>query len=597
LGWEHEKNSYIIQFSYLIRYPLYSNLSHTDIFLTFAMTQFSSFLSSKQETSPGNPPNSHGSDTPLNTPFESPSETQSPRLQLKPRSSYFSTIEKQSSRPQLKKRSTSYYIDTTSAMNAVPVGFPERAYVSNAHTSPIPTPSADPEKLGPTTTCTSQCRPCSSDSSASSISDAQADLPSVSRVSTDAYGHTYPEGGLPAWLCVLGSWAGLIVALGIMNTIGIYQAYVSTHQLRHYDEGTIGWIFGIYAFLAFFCGIQIGPIFDAYGPRLLVFAGSCLIMASTLLLGICTQYWHFILVFGVLGGAGTSLIFTPAISSIGHFFLRRRGSATGLAATGGSIGGIIFPLMLQSLFPRIGFTWSTRSVALIFLVLLIPTNLLIRSRLPRRGQPGFNASGSSILPDFRIFRSVPFALTTAGVFFTEWGLFIPLSYLTSYSLSHGVSERFSYQLLAILNVGSVIGRWLPGYFADKLGRFNAMILTVLLCLLSTLCIWLPAGNSLPAIIVYAIVFGFASGSNISLTPVCVGQLCKTEQYGRYYATCYTIVSIGSLTGIPIAGSILTICGGNYWGLITFTGGCYAAGLISFVWARVLQVGWKLNSVY
>ena len=34
------------------------------------------------------------------------------------------------------------------------------------------------------------------------------------------------------------------------------------------------------------------------------------------------------------------------------------------------------------------------------------------------------------------------------------------------------------------------------------------------------------------------------GSNISLTPVCVGQLCDTEVFGRWYATCYTIVSIG-----------------------------------------------------
>lgn len=275
------------------------------------------------------------------------------------------------------------------------------------------------------------------------------------------------------------------------------------------------------------------------------------------------------------------------------------GSATGLAATGGSIGGIIFPLMLQSLVPKIGFAWSTRCVALIFLVLLIPTNLLIRSRPPHRNSPVYNpqAASSSILPDFRIFHSIPFALTTCGVFFTEWGLFIPLSYLTSYSISHGIPTTLSYQILAILNVGSVFGRWLPGYVADKVGRFNAMILTVLLCLLSTLCIWLPAGDSLPAIIVYAVIFGFASGSNISLTPVCVGQLCKTEQYGRYYATCYTIVSIGSLTGIPIAGSILTICDGNYWGLITFTGCCYAAGLISFVWARVLQVGWKISAVY
>lgn len=42
--------------------------------------------------------------------------------------------------------------------------------------------------------------------------------------------------------------------------------------------------------------------------------------------------------FGVLGGLGTSLIFTPAVSSIGHWFYKKRGNATGVAATGGAVG-------------------------------------------------------------------------------------------------------------------------------------------------------------------------------------------------------------------------------------------------------------------
>jgi len=52
-----------------------------------------------------------------------------------------------------------------------------------------------------------------------------------------------------------------------MNTLGIFQAYISTHQLSTYSEGTIGWIFSIYTFMAWFCGIFVGPLFDKYGPR------------------------------------------------------------------------------------------------------------------------------------------------------------------------------------------------------------------------------------------------------------------------------------------------------------------------------------------
>lgn len=243
------------------------------------------------------------------------------------------------------------------------------------------------------------------------------------------------------------------------------------------------------------------------------------------------------LVFGVLGGIGTSLIFTPAISAIGHFFLARRGQSTGLAATGGSIGGIVFPIMLQALFPRLGFAWATRVMGLIFAFLLLIANLLIRSRLPP-------TKGASVLPDFTIFRDPTFALTTAGVFFIEWGLFVPLAYISSYALAHNVNPTFAYQLLAVVNAGSFFGRWIPGYVADRLGRFNTMILTVAMCLITTFALWLPAGDSVAMMCIYAVLFGFASGSNISLTPVCVGQLCRTENYGRYYATCYTVVSFG-----------------------------------------------------
>ena len=435
-------------------------------------------------------------------------------------------------------------------------------------------------------------RSSSSSSSASTLNELPTNLATASRVSTDQYGNTYPEGGLEAYLVVLGSLCGLMGALGLMNTIGTFQAYLSTHQLADQTESAVGWIFGIYAFLSFFCGIQIGPIFDAKGPRWLVFAGSVLILACYLLLGVCTKYFHFLIVFGIMGGLGTSLVFTPAIASVGHYFLRKRGQMTGLAAVGGSLGGIVYPLTMQALFPRIGFAWTTRVLALINLVLLIIANLCIKSRLPPR-----KATKEAILPDFRIFRDPVFALTTLGVFFVEWGLFVPLSYIVSYALRSGVEQHFAYQIIALLNVGSCFGRWLPGYVADRIGRFNCMVLTIFLCLVSTLALWLPAKGNVALIVVYAIIFGFGSGSGISLTPVCVGQLCKVENYGRYYATCYTLVSFGSLTGIPIAGQLISTAGGEYWGLIVFTGGAYAASTITFLLARGIGGGWKIGTKY
>lgn len=105
---------------------------------------------------------------------------------------------------------------------------------------------------------------------------------------------TYPEGGRRAWLVVLGSWLALFASLGLMNILATFQTYVSTHQLAHYDSGTIGWIFSLYTFLAFFMGIYAGPVFDKYGPRYLVMGGTVCLAVSLMLLSICTRKFRLL---------------------------------------------------------------------------------------------------------------------------------------------------------------------------------------------------------------------------------------------------------------------------------------------------------------
>ena len=311
-------------------------------------------------------------------------------------------------------------------------------------------------------------------------------------------------------------------------------------------------------------------------------------------------YYHFVLVFSILGGAGTSLLTTVAIGTIGHWFNARRGFATGLASCAGSLGGVFFNLMLSSLFPSSGFAWATRALGFAFVFLLVIANLLIRARLP-----GKLISRRNLLPDPRIFKDKTFAVMTAALFLIEWGLFNGLGYMTSFALSAGIRPSLAYQLLSILNAGSFFGRWAPGLLADKIGRFNTMILMVSLCMITTFALWLPTALAAsPAakeglIVAFALLFGFASGSNITLGPVCAGQLCRTEDYGRYFASCFTVVGIGTLVGIPIGGEILRRGGGSYVGTITFGGASYAVGLVLFVWARIRAVGcgWGQESIF
>lgn len=106
------------------------------------------------------------------------------------------------------------------------------------------------------------------------------DGPSVEAIS-------YPEGGVAAWTVALGSWCSMTAGLGMVNSVGVLEAYVSTNILASSSANTTGWIFGIYVFVSYFCGVQIGPIFDARGPRGLMLIGSVFLLIGTFTLGLC----------------------------------------------------------------------------------------------------------------------------------------------------------------------------------------------------------------------------------------------------------------------------------------------------------------------
>ena len=401
---------------------------------------------------------------------------------------------------------------------------------------------------------------------------------------------SYPEGGFAAWIVVFGAFCGLCGGVGIMNTMGAFQRHISQYQLRNYSDGQIGWIFGIYAFLSYACSLIVGPVFDKFNARWLTAAGGAGVSTAMFLAGSCQTYVHFMLVFGVLNGISTSLLFTPCFTVVGHWFNVRRGFATGIAALGGAVGGIIYPIVLQALIPRAGWAIATRTLGFILAFLCSMSCLMVRKRLPALP----NASAKL---DLMILRRPQFAVAVAAIFLIECALFIPLTYMSSYATYMGFSDAFGSQLLIAINASSIFGRIIPGFFSDKLGRFNTLIFITSMMALSVLGIWLPVGNTKGGILTFAILFGFASGSGINLVPVCIGQLCRTEEYGRYYATSNTIVSIGLLLGIPIAGEIIKSNGGAYWGLIVFVGMCYIGGMVPLAIARIMAVGPKVNVIF
>lgn len=396
---------------------------------------------------------------------------------------------------------------------------------------------------------------------------------------------TFPKEGLRAWSVVVGSWCGMIATFGIANSTGVLQEYLTKNTLSEYSESEVSWIFSIWLFIMFVGSIQVGPLFDTYGARALLLPGGVCQVLSLFFLAWSKKYYQFILGFSVLGGLGSTMIFNPCITVIAHWFWKRRAFATGLAASGGAIGGIMFPLSLNKLFTTVGYAWGIRVIGFVVLFLCTVCVLLVEARSQKK------KVFTNAVIDFKALKDWEFLALVVAVFLVEWGVFVPVNYIASYAVHNGLTHTYASQVLAYLNVGSVFGRSCPGYFADKWGAFNVMIVTSFMCGILCLAVWLPAGTTKAGVTAFGVLFGFWSGSTISLTPVCVARLSPTKDYGRRYGTCYFFSSFAALTGLPIAGALT---GHNYLGLILFSGLIYLLGSVFFAISRFFAVGNKLN---
>src|SRR3954466_1542431 len=98
----------------------------------------------------------------------------------------------------------------------------------------------------------------------------------------------------------------------------------------------------------------------------------------------------------------------------------------------------------------------------------------------------------------------------------------------------------------------------------------AIITTVLV-----LAMWISASSN-AGIMVFAALFGFTSGSIVSMVPALVAQISDVRQIGVRTGTMFTIISIAVLISNPIAGALVVQDHGEYVKLQVFAG-CMMAG--------------------
>lgn len=256
----------------------------------------------------------------------------------------------------------------------------------------------------------------------------------------------FPDGGVEAWLVVLGTWCCMFCSFGWINCIGVFQDYYQGHQLAAYSPSTVAWIPSLEVFMMFFGGPVFGKISDSYGPRYLLLGGMIAHVFGLMMVSLSTQYYQFLLAQGLCSALGASAVFYAAMSVVPTWFYKKRATAFGITASGSSLGGVILPIMVSKLIPKVGFGWTMRIAAFTILGLLIIANLTVKSRLKPVPKPG-----GSIMDLFKPLKEPRFALMVAGSFFFFFGTFIPFNFIILQGLKYGMSPNLAIYIIPIVN--------------------------------------------------------------------------------------------------------------------------------------------------
>lgn len=94
--------------------------------------------------------------------------------------------------------------------------------------------------------------------------------------------------------------------------------------------------------------------------RITFLLGSFFQLLGIFMTSLSTKYWQIFLSQGIATGLGNGLLFCPCLAILSTYFSSKRALAIGIGASGSATGGLVFPVIVQQLLPKIGFAWTVR---------------------------------------------------------------------------------------------------------------------------------------------------------------------------------------------------------------------------------------------
>jgi MFS family permease len=325
-------------------------------------------------------------------------------------------------------------------------------------------------------------------------------------------------------------------------------------------------------------GILMGRLADRFGVMVPVLIGTIGLALGFVVAGSASNIWVFSVAHGVLLGLlGSSATFAPLVADTSLWFVRRRGIAVAICASGNYLAGAIWPPIVQHFIESVGWRQTYFCLAAFCAVTMPLLALMMRPR-PPAAVVGKSA-GAPVVSSTRPF-GLPMGgaqalLCVAGMACCV-AMAMPQVHIVAYCGDLGYGAARGAEMLSLMLACGIVSRLVSGAICDRIGGLRTLLLGSVLQGLALL-LFLPF-DGLVSLYVISAMFGLFQGGIVPSYAIIVREHFPPAEAGARVGTVLMFTLLGMALGGWMSGKVFDLTGsyqaafvnGIGWNLLNLT---------------------------
>ena len=365
-----------------------------------------------------------------------------------------------------------------------------------------------------------------------------------------------------ATLVGAGNWAIIVVLPLAQVEFGVDRASASAP----YTAMMIGFAFGT---------IALGRLADRVGIVAPLALGGLALGIGFILAGLSPNLVLFGAAHALLIGVGAGMGFAPMMADISHWFVRRRGLAVVVVASGNYIAGGLWPLVMNVTIPQIGWRGTYIALGVLIGVVCPAMSLLLRRRPTSRVIAAAEEAARIARADVGISPRLLVTLLVVAGFACCTAMAMPQVHIVAYCGDLGYGVARGAQMLSLMLSLGVVSRIASGFLADAIGA-SATLLLGSFMQGAALVLYLYF-DGLTSLYVVSGIFGLFQGGIVPMYAILCRELLPPREAGTKIGLIAAATILGMAFGGYVSGVIFDATGsyrmaflnGVAWNVVNF----------------------------